>query len=569
MGSKSKRKTSKATVPDDKRLKIDPDIHLVKSEDDALRILNDLKHSNPVLQLHLHKSDPLPDPGCELSGSKDLLNTLIYPLSPRSFHSSCFRQKALHIKSNNRDRARNISETYMFGLDAKKIFEETSSDCIFLWIPPNSNDTHNKENSKNALLSIEVQDPNTAHILHTCSNYASYCRAPPELEQILVSHMLRGTGLGLGQYDASGEKLTTLGRGEVETFIGTKGHLTDWHTDFQENFTIQLSGRKKWTLKQGSVKHPLRGTTPHYKSSEDVIENQIKSARLSNPSFQFGQQDLESNSFGEEVEVIMDAGDILYFPAGMWHKVETLEYGVSINISLMGSTYASLICRSLEHILLKKDEWREVICSDGYCVNAVERIKNLLNDLPRIVRNFGETGGAQAILPPALRHPASFQMTSGMHNGHDEESVDEEENSVNSTESHDVSTSSDVGLKNDMLEVETIDIHTFECPNDYEPPHPSGDKWRKNPLSSLIQMSDVKLYYSSNQNTEENENDSLFILNVNFAGNDMHESSVRVVFQDDKGLLNHWCSLDDEGVDNEIRKLKNPPYALIHYGYIV
>ncbi len=24
-----------------------------------------------------------------------------------------------------------------------------------------------------------------------------------------------------------------MGRGEVETFIGTKGHLTDWHTDFQ------------------------------------------------------------------------------------------------------------------------------------------------------------------------------------------------------------------------------------------------------------------------------------------------------------------------------------------------
>ena len=90
--------------------------------------------------------------------------------------------------------------------------------------------------------------------------------------------MLRDVGLGCGQYDPTGERLSTLGRGEVETFIGTKGHLTDWHTDFQENFTIQLSGRKKWTLKQGTVKHPLRGTTPHYRSSSDVIENQIKAA---------------------------------------------------------------------------------------------------------------------------------------------------------------------------------------------------------------------------------------------------------------------------------------------------
>ena len=119
--------------------------------------------------------------------------------------------------------------------------------------------------------------------------------------------MLRDTGIGLGQYDPAGEKLTTLGRGEVETFIGTKNHVTDWHTDFQENFTIQLSGRKRWTLKQGTVKNPLRGTTPHYCSSEDVIENQIKAARLTNPGFQFGKQDLDGNAFGKEVEIIMNA----------------------------------------------------------------------------------------------------------------------------------------------------------------------------------------------------------------------------------------------------------------------
>ena len=65
---------------------------------------------------------------------------------------------------------------------------------------------------------------------------------------------------------------TTLGRGEVELFISAAAppatskehgkHTTGWHTDFQENFTIQLSGIKRWTLRRGRVRHPLRATTP-------------------------------------------------------------------------------------------------------------------------------------------------------------------------------------------------------------------------------------------------------------------------------------------------------------------
>ena len=90
--------------------------------------------------------------------------------------------------------------------------------------------------------------------------------------------MLRGTGLGCGQYDPSGIKTTVLGRGEVEIFIGTSDHFTNWHTDFQENFTLQLSGSKRWRLKQGTVRHPSRGCTPHY-YIPDIVESQVKVSR--------------------------------------------------------------------------------------------------------------------------------------------------------------------------------------------------------------------------------------------------------------------------------------------------
>ena len=291
-----------------------------------------------------------------------------------------------------------------------------------------------------------------------------------------------------------------------------------------------MSGKKKWTLKQGTVKHPLRGTTPHYKSSEDVIENQIKAARLSNPDFQFGKQNLESNAFGDEVEIIMNAGDVLYFPAGMWHKVETLEYGVSINVSLMGSSYASLVCKTLEHVLLQKEEWREVICSKEDGGNDVlKKLKTLLNDLPSIVETFGLHGGAMGILPPVLRRPPNFVVESGQAveiDGEvdekieemDEESFSHDENGEKSStgDNDDDGDGADMGNIEDDEEI--IDINDFELPEDLNcPPRPSGNVWRKNPLASLMSMKDVRSFFG-NKTKISGECKDLFILNVNFAG---------------------------------------------------
>lgn len=165
--------------------------------------LKELKHADPVLELSLTEDDsPIISPT-----SKNLLADLLYPLSPSEFKVSCFRKKAVHIRSNRNDRGGDIISNYMFGLDPKQIFEETSSDRIFLWIPMKggTENSCSNANERNCLQSIDIQDPNTAHILHTNSKYASYCRAPPELEQLLVSSMLRETGFGLGQYDPTGK----------------------------------------------------------------------------------------------------------------------------------------------------------------------------------------------------------------------------------------------------------------------------------------------------------------------------------------------------------------------------
>jgi len=635
---------SSSNFQNNKRIKHTKNTEITTIQKEAEQLTQKLRHAEPVLQLNLpqppskqasssvmNNSVPkisLPD------SSSSLLATLMYPLPSSTFLSSCFRRKAVHIQSNDKNRADDISNNYMFGLDTKRIFEETSSDSVFLWIKPFHDDDKNDNSNyttMEGLKSIELQDPETAFLLHKSSKHASYCRAPPELEQPLVYNMLRDTGLGCGQYDPTDEKLTTLGRGEVETFIGVEGHTTDWHTDFQENFTIQLSGIKKWTLRQGSLKHPLRGITPHYQISSDVIENQLKAARLSNPNFQFGKQDIETNAFGDEVEILMHAGDVLYFPAGMWHKVETIEYGVSINTSLMGVNYATLVSKAIEHLLLKKDEWREVVCkynTDDASITTttksddvpIQKLESLLSELPGIIEQFRVNGGANFILPPVLRQPAEYSLatsssdsdnarpsateknehnlevpTDGMSHEEqqDEEEQDEEiddeserDESKLSEHEHDHSsemddTSSVNDLSNNTENI--VNVASFQnngdCENDYQRPSPDHILII-NPLATLMKIEDVTSFYAKgnkgteDMNMDEREScDDLYILNVIYAGNESHESSVRTVFYDDSGVLEslYKYALQVRG-DDESAALedvcRSPPDALFHYGYL-
>ena len=359
-------------------------------------------------------------------------------------------------------------------------------------------------------------------------------------------------------------------------------------------------------MKQSTLKHPLRGVTPHYKNANDVIENQLKTSRLSNSKFVYGKQDEMENAFGDEVEIIMNAGDVLYFPAGMWHKVETLEYGVSINVSLMGSNFASVVCGAIEHLLLKKDEWREVVCnrntvssenisaiknrissntmSEGHVV--VEKLDKLLGELPDIIRDFKNNGGAEFILPPVLRRAPNYVLAN--EDGENEEDGDnlvdekdedddrmgqnvEDENEDNQQEGDEYDEEEaidDVEDDDDQM----IDLKTFQCPDDCNYRRPSPDhKLEKNPLALIMKMTDITSFDSTNNRDDNNENQ--YIMNLSYVGNEQHESSVRVLLRDDTGILESLCKLEQSKADQisyeDVLSIECPLDALFHYGYFI
>ena len=534
------------------------------------------KNDQPLLRLT--RSEPVNfNPS-----SSTLLQDMLGPLPKQEFLLNLFRKKAVHISApSDDDRSigvENIINNYMFGLDIRQVLAETSSDNVFVWLAPQPGV---KQHAKRTIQSIELQDPDAAYALHQ-SGHSTYCRAPPELEQPLVSSLLRDTGLGCGQYDPTAEKMTVMGRGEVEVFAASRaGNFTDWHTDFQENFTIQLSGQKRWTIKQGLATHPLRGCTPHYRSP-DAVEGQLKSARLSAPQFEFAQPD-ETNSFGDETTVLLKPGDVFYFPAGMWHNVETIEEGVSINISLMATNYASLFCQSLQHLLLKDDGWREAVVNSEGCISATDRLQSLMSTLPQILDKFEQNGGARAILPPALLRPPQFQVVDydtdengnrdGNESNNDLESMEEEEEEEE--EDNDDNESSGVlEISDENDDDNVVDCETFEVPEGKDMISLKSGQFSKNPLATLLRMNDITNYY--NEEKEEDRGGNLYVLNVNYAGNEVMESSVRTILKagdsndsKSKKVLDLCCSLEEKGEDPAKSDKVEALPALLWYGYFI
>lgn len=362
--------------------------------------------------------------------------------------------------------------------------------------------------------------------------------------------------------------MISMGRGEVETFISTENHLTNWHYDFQENFTIQLSGRKRWTLQQGKIKDPIRGCTPHYAAPE-AVESQLKAAHLFDRKFQFGFPDTKVTATGCAESVDVKPGDVLYFPAGMWHKVETLEPGVSINVSLMASNYASIASHALHQLLFQDERWRRPILNNSR-VTAIDHLKSLLKDLPSMIQQLERNGGAEAILPPILRFPPAFRSAGGDEEGKWED-VTSREGDCNTDEGEESPEGDDEEEENQGI-LDPMEFDGFPENWSYNLELGETVKLSRNPLAALHKFTETTSFYDINNDRDDGED--TFILNVNYAGNEMHQSAVRVVFRDSDGFAQslYDCERENSDATKSIKiSEKNESHLkfLVFHGYLV
>lgn len=266
----------------------------------------------------------------------------------------------------------------LFDLNVKDLVSNSASDQIHVWL---------KRPDSQALDSITIDDPDQACKLFNVG-HSLYCRAPPQFEDIVVPKLIKELSYGIDP--ANNDRYR---RGEVEVFYSRKGHYTDFHTDFQENFTIQLSGVKKWIFGTSTATHPTRGCTPHFNTDEthrDVVEQQLKVLKLGDNKFTADQ----FHHVEKVTEVILKPGDVMYHPAGIWHRVECQEDSISINISLTAVSYADIFCSSLQQLLMENPMWRSAVFHENQHLESAGRptaqsiMKSMIEKVPELIKTL-------------------------------------------------------------------------------------------------------------------------------------------------------------------------------------
>lgn len=229
----------------------------------------------------------------------------------------------------------------------EKLCENTASENIHIWYPDRSTPDEDVDCQKE-IDSFATDDIPLAIKSYEKGGASLYFGSPVDFREVFCKQLANQLGMN---YTAYFPDFTSMS--ETEIFISKKGGYTDFHIDFQENFSIQFRGSKKWKLLKSGLKSPLAGFTPHYKKSGN-LEHQMKLISLQTP-IDYDKNHIEDNC----ISVQLDEGDILYHPAGIWHAVECIEDSFTINLSLKNYTKADIISSSLKHLMNINPSLRE------------------------------------------------------------------------------------------------------------------------------------------------------------------------------------------------------------------
>ena len=274
-----------------------------------------------------------------------------------------------------------------------------------------------KDEDGNHMMTRRVTDPDVALGYYRKSRHSLYCRAPPEIEDRVVRNILGELRLGPPPRCKSSDRFA---RGEIETFFTRAGHTTPFHTDFQENFTIMISGEKEWAFDDSPLAYPQRGTTPHFNkySGRDVAEAQIKQG-LSGVG-----EDYLANIGRDRTKAVitLQRGDVLYHPAGVWHEVRCTKDSIALNVSLTCASNASILTSCLEQLLWSEPAWRAPYKA-GITQEMIHSLHNTVNKLTAGALNA--SGGAQGRGP--LRAVRGINSEGVVDDDDDEEEEEEEE----------------------------------------------------------------------------------------------------------------------------------------------
>lgn len=167
----------------------------------------------------------------------------MHPVSRDYFFSHVFQKKAMIIKANraNESRLDRVIHGEMHGLNLQAMLANSASEVLHIWHPPKGD----SKAKKTTISNVDTDDLDEA--LRAYNKGASlYFGSSLEFRTNWCKQLQYQMGHDFAGYFAGTATEETVGdtMGEIEVFVSRAGNYTDFHTDFQENFTMQLNGSK-------------------------------------------------------------------------------------------------------------------------------------------------------------------------------------------------------------------------------------------------------------------------------------------------------------------------------------
>ncbi|APV48478.1 hypothetical protein BWI17_01515 [Betaproteobacteria bacterium GR16-43] len=136
----------------------------------------------------------------------------------------------------------------------------------------------------------------------------------------------------------------------VTSLFAVRGrHGTRLHLDWNENFTIQVLGTKRWRVAR----------TPN-----DFVENPVTNWAIGQPApLHAHASRLPEKMPDDAPSYLLTPGSVLYVPRGFLHEVASVDdaESLSLNMSFPPSPWGVILSTLLGVRLLENPEWREAI----------------------------------------------------------------------------------------------------------------------------------------------------------------------------------------------------------------
>ena len=133
--------------------------------------------------------------------------------------------------------------------------------------------------------------------------------------------------------------------GVTSIFAVRNRNGTRLHVDWNENFTIQIYGTKRWLV-----------------APNDFITNPVTNWEIGSPAPLYAHSSRVPTAVSPDSKAyILPPGSVLYVPRGFAHEASSVDDAdsLSLNISFPASAWAVILCTLLSTKLLESPAWRE------------------------------------------------------------------------------------------------------------------------------------------------------------------------------------------------------------------